>query len=63
MEEIMSFEKAKKVIESLSHSQGFYGRLLASIEEFTDEQKADFERVLQEHEVRTDLDLIFLLEC
>lgn len=59
----MDFEKAKSIIESLSHSQGFYGRLLEQIEDFTDEQKVDFEEMLKENNVETDLDLIFMLEC
>lgn len=59
----MDFEKAKSVIKSLAKSQGFYGRLLKQIEDFTEEQKADFEKVLKENNVETDLDLIFLLEC
>lgn len=59
----MDFEKAKSVIKSLAKSQGFYGRLLEQIEDFTDEQKADFEEMLKENNVETDLDLIFMLEC
>lgn len=35
----MSFEELLKEIESLSHSQGYYGRLLEQINEMTPEQK------------------------
>ena len=63
VQKCMDFKMAKGVIEDLSHSQGFYGRLLEQLNNFTEEQKTEFENILKENEVKTSLDLIFLLEC
>lgn len=61
--EIMTFEEALDFCRTMSKSQGFYGRLVNSMEEFTEEQKTDFEKVLKDNNVRDNMDLIFLLEC
>ena len=38
-EKFLNGEQAIEIIKSLASSQGFYGRLLAEIKEFTEEQK------------------------
>lgn len=62
-EELMTFEEALKVVKGLSKSQGFYGRRLNYMKEFTEEQKAEFTKVLEKNNIKTGLDLIFLFEC
>lgn len=61
--EIMTFEQALNFCKVMSCSQGFYGRLANSMEEFNEEQKADFEEMLKNNNVKDNMDLIFLLEC
>ena len=62
-EEIMNFEKALQFVKTMSTSQGFYSRLYREMVEFTEEQKTEFESILKNNNVKTDMDLIFLLEC
>ncbi len=57
----MKFEEAKGIIAELSRSQGFYGRLLRDIEEFTKEQKKAFTKFVKP--LNSDLDLILAIEC
>lgn len=55
-----------RLIESLSRSQGFYGRLLRDIMELRDNDPDSYEILVEDWEGRhfkTDLDFILYLEC
>lgn len=59
----MSGEQAIAVIRNLASSQGFYGRLLNTIENFTDEEMEEWNEIIENQEFTDDLDLILWLEC
>lgn len=61
--EFMTFKKALEVVRELSSSQGFYGRLLQSMEDMTEEEKAKLEQDLEHNKVKDTMDLIFYFEC
>ena len=50
-------------IRILAKSQGFYGRLLESLEDLEEEQKIEFIKDLQKKDVRDTLDLVYYFEC
>lgn len=53
------------VIERLSHSQGFYGRLLQSIIEMKKEDPSSFEEfknTVESQEFKSDLDVVLFFE-
>lgn len=66
MKKIMTYEGFKSVIRNLSRSQGSYGRMYQDILESEDRLGSEFiediNQVLKENEVRSSLDLVFLLE-
>ena len=62
-EKFMSFEKALEIVRNLSRSQGFYGRLLQTMERLEEEQQKELELDFELNKVKTDLDLIFYFEC
>lgn len=51
------------VIEELSYSQGFYGRLLRDIKNLNAEDFREFCRVMEEQNFRDSLDVILFFEC
>lgn len=59
----MSGEQAIAVIRNLASSQGFYGRLLNTIENFTDEEMEKWNEIIENQGFTDDLDLILWLEC
>lgn len=58
----MTGEQAIEVIRMLSYSQGFYGRLLSQIENFTSEEMEEWNRVIENQGFTDDLDLVIWLE-
>lgn len=58
----MSGEQAIEVIRKLASSQGFYGRLLNEIENFTDEEMKKWNETIENQGFTDDLDLILWLE-
>lgn len=59
----MSGKQAIAVIRNLASSQGFYGRLLNTIENFTDEEMEKWNETIENQGFTDDLDLILWLEC
>lgn len=59
----MSGEQAIAIIRNLASSQGFYGRLLNTIENFTDEEMEKWNETIENQGFTDDLDLILWLEC
>lgn len=59
----MSGEQAIAVIRNLASSQGFYGRLLNAIENFTEEEMEKWNETIENQGFTDDLDLILWLEC
>ena len=54
------------VIEMLSHSQGFYGRLLRSIYELKQENETAYNELkdyLESQNFSDDLDVVMFFEC
>lgn len=62
-EKFMSFKQAKEIVRELAKSQGFYCRLLDSMEKMEEEQQKELELDFELNKVKTDLDLIFYFEC
>lgn len=63
-EKFMNIEKAKEIMRELAKSQGFYGRLLRTIEEeATEEQIKALELEFEKNKVKDTMDLIFYFEC
>lgn len=59
----MNRKQAIAVIRNLARSQGFYGRLLNAIENFTDEEMKKWNETIENQGFTDDLDLILWLEC
>ena len=59
---MLGFEDLYELCAELAHSQGFYGRLLASLNEMSDEEIADIDNVIKEQNFTNKLDLILWLE-
>jgi hypothetical protein len=57
----MKKEQIKSLIQNLARSQGFYGRLLHSIEQ-SPNQKAIWDE-LEAQNFKNDLDVVFFFEC
>ena len=51
------------VIEELSYSQGFYGRLLRDIKNLNANDFREFCRVMEEQNFRDSLDVVLFFEC
>lgn len=63
-EKFMNIEKAKEIMRELAKSQGFYGRLLRTIEEeATEEQIEALELDFAKNKVKDTMDLIYYFEC
>ena len=62
----MKIEEIKSTIKSLASSQGFYGRLLASMETMEEMFPKDYEEVVKELESQNfqdTVDLVMYFEC
>ena len=62
----MKMNEIINVIEMLSHSQGFYGRLLRSILELKEENETEYNELknyLESQNFSDDLDVILFFEC
>ena len=60
-----SVEQVIEVVEMLSHSQGFYGRLLKDIEymkENEPEKFEDFKFIIELKEFKTPVDVVMFFE-
>jgi len=60
---IMTAKDVINVIEELSYSQGFYGRLLRDIKSLNAEDFREFCRVMEEQNFRDSLDVVLFFEC
>lgn len=64
---LLSVEAVMSAIESLSHSQGFYGRLLEQLNEAkeSDEEKfnSDMKKFIEDNTICDTLDLVLAIEC
>lgn len=52
-----------KLFKRLAQSQGFYGRLINSIEDATEEAREAFWQEMESREFKSDLDVILAIEC
>ena len=59
---MLGFEDLYELCAELSHSQGFYGRLLANLQELNEDEIAELDERLKEQNLETILDLIRWLE-
>ena len=62
----MKMEEIKETIKSLASNQGFYGRLLASMETMEKMFPKDYEEVVKELEsqnFQNAVDLVMYFEC
>ena len=62
----MKMKDILNTIEILSHSQGFYGRLLMNIMRLKEESEEDYQLLVEQLEgqnFRDTLDLVFYFEC
>ena len=62
----MKMNEIINVIEMLSHSQGFYGRLLRSIYELKQENETAYNELknyLESQNFGDDLDVVMFFEC
>ena len=62
----MKMKEIKETMKSLASSQGFYGRLLASIETMEEMFPQDYEKLAEELEsqnFQNAVDLIMYIEC
>lgn len=60
---MLGFEDLYELCAKLSHSQGFYGRLLADLQELNEEEIAELDERIKSQKLETELDLIYWLEC
>ena len=61
----MKFDEILEVIKGLANSQGFYGRLLRSIQEIEEESPEDFDNLVKELEAQNfqePLDIVLYFE-
>ena len=59
----MKYEEIIEVIKSLAKSQGFYGRLLASIEALSDSDKLEFISALEKENFKDPVDVVMFFEA
>lgn len=59
----MKMKDIIKVIEDLSYSQGFYGRLLRSIDELSEEEYDLLTEELEGQNFKDSLDVVLYFEC
>lgn len=63
--EVYDVEKVIEVVQMLSHSQGFYGRLLEEInyiQEYEPEKFETFKQVVEEQEFTNPVDVVLFFE-
>lgn len=63
--EVYDVEKVIEVVQMLSRSQGFYGRLLEEImyiKEYEPEQFETFKEVIEEQEFKDPVDVVLFFE-
>lgn len=63
--EIYDVEKVIEVVQMLSHSQGFYGRLLEEInyiKEYEPEKFETFKEIIEEQEFTNPVDVVLFFE-
>ena len=58
----MDRQEIRKVFEMLACSQGFYGRLLRSIDEADEETREEFWKDLEEQNFKDAVDVVLYLE-
>ena len=59
----MTAKDVINVIEELSYSQGFYGRLLRQNKGLNAEDFREFCRLMEEQNFRDSLDVVLFFEC
>ena len=59
----MTAKDVINVIEELSYSQGFYGRLLRDIKGLNAKDFREFCRVMEEQNFRDIIDVVLFFEC
>lgn len=59
----MTAKDVINVIEELSYSQGFYGRLLRHIKGLNANDFREFCRVMEEQNFQDSLDVVLFFEC
>ena len=63
--EVYDVEKVIEVVQMLSHSQGFYGRLLEEInyiKEYEPEKFETFKEIIEEQEFKDPVDVVLFFE-
>jgi hypothetical protein len=63
--EVYDVEKVIEVVQMLSHSQGFYGRLLEEInyiKEYEPEKFETFKEIIEEQEFTNPVDVVLFFE-
>ena len=58
----MKFEQLLGLIETLSHSQGFYGRLLQTIRELDNDSLEELKELWESKNFKDEIDFIMYLE-
>lgn len=61
-DDYMTFDEIKDLIITLSHSQGFYGRLLESINELEEDKLEELKKLWESKKFTDDIDFIMYLE-
>lgn len=59
---MLGFKDLYNLCAELSHSQGFYGRLLADLQELDEDEIAELDERIKEQNFTNELDLILWLE-
>ena len=59
----MKREEILNILETLSHSQGFYSVIMRGYYRATEEQRDEFLSGLEEHNFGGPVDLVMYLEC
>lgn len=62
MEKYLSLEDVIRLITTLSHSQGFYGRLLRDINEMDEEGIEKLRKVIEEKKFKDNIEFILWIE-
>ena len=63
--EVYDVEKVIEVVQMLSHSQGFYGRLLREInyiQEYEPEKFEEFKEIIEAQEFKDPVDVVLFFE-
>ena len=58
-----SVDQVINVIEGLASSQGFYSRLYAKIQSFTDEEYEAFKSAVEKENFKDLVDVVLFFEC